>query len=264
MPEDAVKSLIALGFTENEARAYCVLLEDSPLSGYAVAQRAGIIRPHIYEVLESLYRKGCVTVTYGGAPEYAAISYEQMLKNYIRNANESRGESVRQVREHQQSSQQHNMIWNIYRKQDVYDSLSQLFAESRDYVLMKLWAKDLREIEPAVADAAAAGTELHLIVLGPYETEKFPFFCYPDLREEEDGTPYRTISAAFGKREVLCGSLSDTDPCCCARTQNYCLRVPVYGDLLFDLDLAERYARDGLHLTQRFGGDLIKLRKKYM
>lgn len=59
--ESAIKSLVELGFSEDEAKAYCVLLEESPLSGYVVAQRTGIVRAHIYEILESLYRKGCVT-----------------------------------------------------------------------------------------------------------------------------------------------------------------------------------------------------------
>ncbi|MGM9671390.1 MAG: TrmB family transcriptional regulator [Oscillospiraceae bacterium] len=262
--DGAVESLVALGLTEDEARVYCTLLEESPLSGYAIAQRTNIVRAHIYEVLESLYRKGCVTVTYGKIAEYAAIPHRQMLENYARNSCGNRSEAVRQVLAYQQNCQQHDVIWNIHQKQDVYNMLSQMIVESSDYILMKIWAKDLKEIETAVAAAAASGVELHLVVLGAYETESFPFFCYPDLQEARDGTPYRAISAAFGNREVLCGNLSDSEECFCARTKNYCLRIPVYGDLLFDLDLSERYVRDGEHLTKRFGGDLMALRKKYM
>ena len=36
--DDPIKSLTELGFTEDEAKAYCVLLEDSPLSGYEIGR----------------------------------------------------------------------------------------------------------------------------------------------------------------------------------------------------------------------------------
>lgn len=263
--DNPVKSLMELGFTEDEAKAYCVLLEDSPLSGYAVAQRANIFRAHIYEVLGSLYRKGCITISYSSASEYAAIPYQQMLSNLSHASEENRREAVKQVTAFTKEGRRDDVIWNIWSSQDIYNALSRLIMETEDYILMKIWAKDLTVIEDVLADAASRGVELHLVVLGRYETSKFPFFCYPTCSEEEDGTPYRKISAAFGNREVLCGNFSDTQQSFCANTRNYCLRVPVYAELLYDLDIAELYRRDlDGRLTERYGGDLIKLRKKYL
>ena len=155
--------------------------------------------------------------------------------------------------------------WNLYSARDIYSTLSRLISDTGDYILMKLWARDLSVIKDSLADAAARGVALHLVVLGSFQTSAFPFFCYPACSEEEDGTPYRKISAAFGNREVLCGTLSDTRQSFCAHTRNYCLRVPVYSQLLYDLDIAELYRRDtDGHLTEAYGGDLIKLRRKYL
>jgi sugar-specific transcriptional regulator TrmB len=263
--DDPIKSLTELGFTEDEAKAYCVLLEDSPLSGYAVAQRADIFRAHIYEVLSSLYRKGCITISYSSASEYAAIPYQQMLANVSRASEENRREAVRQAADFTKEGRRDDIIWNLYSSRDIYSTLSRLIADTGDYILMKLWARDLSVIKDSLADAAARGVALHLVVLGSFQTSAFPFFCYPACSEEEDGTPYRKISAAFGNREVLCGTLSDTRQSFCAHTRNYCLRVPVYSQLLYDLDIAELYRRDtDGHLTEAYGGDLIKLRRKYL
>lgn len=263
--EHAIKSLMELGFTVDEAKVYCILLEDSPLSGYVASQRAGILRAHIYEVLESLYRKGCITISYGDASEYAAIPYTQMLTNYVRSSEENRREAVKQASEYIKESTQNDVIRNIYQPEDIYHALERLIMDTEEYILMKIWAKDLRRIEGPLADAAARGIKLHIIVLGEYASTRFPYFCYPGLSEEEDGTPYRKISAAFDNREVLCGNLSDTQPSFCANTRNYCLRVPVYAELLYNLDLAELYRQDQSgHLTERYGGDLIKLWRKYL
>ena len=262
--ESAIKSLVELGFSEDEAKAYCVLLEESPLSGYVVAQRTGSVRAHIYEILESLYRKGCVTISYGNAPEYAALPYTQMLNNYVRTAEENRKESVRLVEQYVKERKRYDVIRNIYHPQDIYNALSRLIADTKDYILMKIWAKDLAALEEPLADAAARGVDLKIIVLGPYETKRFPYFCYSTISEQEDGTPYRKICAAFGSREVLCGNLSDTQPSFCASTRNYCLLVPVYSELLYELDLMELYRQDkDGRLTRQFGEDLITLRRKY-
>lgn len=263
--EDAIKSLIELGFTEDEAKVYCVLLEDSPLSGYVTAQRAGILRTHIYEVLESLYRKGCITISYGDASEYAAIPYAQMLTNYVHSAEENRKEAVKQVDKYIQESEQNDVIRNIYYPEDIYRVLARLIMDTEEYILMKIWAKDLYKIENPLADAAARGIKLHIIVLGKYESERFPYFCYSSFSEDTDGTPYRKISAAFDNREVLCGNISDTSQSFCANTRNYCLRVPVYAELLYNLELAELYKHDDSgHLVERYGEDLIELRRKYL
>lgn len=263
--EEAIKSLMELGFSEDEASVYCVLLEDSPLSGYEVARRTGIARAHIYEILESLYRKGCVTISYSTSPEYAALPYEQMLTNYIQAAEENRKEAVRFVEQYTKERSRYDVIQNIYHPQDIYNALSQLIADTQDYILMKIWAKDLAALEAPLSDAAARGVDLKIIVLGPYETLRFPFFSYASLSEQEDGTPYRKISAAFGSRVVLCGNLSDTQDSFCASTRNYCLVVPVYAELLYELDLMELYQQDqDGKLTQQFGEDLILLRRKYL
>lgn len=260
MYEDAIESLCALGFDRDEAMAYCALLEESPLSGYALSQKTGISRSHIYEVLESLYRKGCVTVSYDGASEYAAIPYEQMLETHVNSARENRKEAVKQVRTYVQGSKQYNLIRNIYSAKDVYNVLIQQIAKTQDYILMKIWAQDIREIESALCYAAKRGVELHIVVMGDYHGQGFPYYCYAELKNEQE---FRSIDVAFGNREIFCGSLSDGDECFCASTQNYCLRVPVYARLLFDLELADLYQQDGERLKEKFGCDLIQLRRKY-
>ncbi len=50
----AEEELVALGFTESEARVYCELLRGSPATGYRLAQALGKAPPAIYKALASL------------------------------------------------------------------------------------------------------------------------------------------------------------------------------------------------------------------
>ncbi len=52
MKETILETLKNLNFTEYEAKAYLALLEESPLTGYAVAKNSGVPRSRIYEILD--------------------------------------------------------------------------------------------------------------------------------------------------------------------------------------------------------------------
>jgi sugar-specific transcriptional regulator TrmB len=57
---ELVLLLQELGFSEYEARAYMSLLQQHPVTGYALAKASGIPRPNIYPVLQKLEARGAV------------------------------------------------------------------------------------------------------------------------------------------------------------------------------------------------------------
>jgi HTH-type transcriptional regulator, sugar sensing transcriptional regulator len=59
--DDAVESLLSVGLTRYEARAYLALITSGrPLSGYEVAKQSGIPRSTVYETLEKMTARGSV------------------------------------------------------------------------------------------------------------------------------------------------------------------------------------------------------------
>ncbi len=62
-----VEKLLQLGLTEYEARTYTALLNTHLNTATQASNRAGVPRTRIYQVLESLHRKGWVR-TYSGVP----------------------------------------------------------------------------------------------------------------------------------------------------------------------------------------------------
>ena len=60
---DLLPDLIAIGFTEYEAKVYAALLREYPATGYQISKQAGIPRSMVYEALGRLHTRGAVLKT---------------------------------------------------------------------------------------------------------------------------------------------------------------------------------------------------------
>lgn len=80
MKENILETLKNLNFTEYEAKAYLALLEESPLTGYAVAKNSGVPRSRIYEILDSLAMRGDILVSPGNTPQYTPVPARELIK----------------------------------------------------------------------------------------------------------------------------------------------------------------------------------------
>lgn len=74
-----LNALLSIGFTQNTAKAYMVLLEESPLSGYAIALKAGVTRARTYDALERLVELGYVRARPGRPVMYVPVPIEEIV-----------------------------------------------------------------------------------------------------------------------------------------------------------------------------------------
>jgi Cd2+/Zn2+-exporting ATPase len=85
MQTSVIDKLVALGLSEYEARAYVVLLEDSPSSGNRIADCASVPRSQIFGVLGSLERRGAVVSRNGDGPRtFTAVCADDFLNRVRR------------------------------------------------------------------------------------------------------------------------------------------------------------------------------------
>ncbi len=70
---DVVERLVHLGLTQYEARAYAALIRRDGSTPAEVARVAGVPRPRIYDVMDSLVAKGLVISRPGRAAKFAAV-----------------------------------------------------------------------------------------------------------------------------------------------------------------------------------------------
>lgn len=74
-----LNALLSIGFTQNTAKAYMVLLEESPLSGYAIALKAGVTRARTYDALERLVELSYVRARPGRPVMYVPVPIEEIV-----------------------------------------------------------------------------------------------------------------------------------------------------------------------------------------
>lgn len=74
-----VPSLVALGFSLNESRAYAALLSESPATGYEVGVRAQIPRSAVYGVLRRLVKVGVVRAIRGAPERFVPAAPDDLL-----------------------------------------------------------------------------------------------------------------------------------------------------------------------------------------
>ena len=73
-----LNTLISVGFTQNSAKAYMALLEEAPLSGYAIALKAGVTRPRIYDALHRLLEQGYIRAKPGKPVTYMPVPMDEI------------------------------------------------------------------------------------------------------------------------------------------------------------------------------------------
>ena len=102
-----------LGFTEYEAKAYLALLDESPLSGYKVAQGSGVPRSKIYEVLGGLVRRGAVLVNHGEPVQYAPLPPKELISRRRREMEDSLTAAEDSLEQYAQNQDSRDVIWDI-------------------------------------------------------------------------------------------------------------------------------------------------------
>lgn len=82
--EETIEQLISFGFTQYEAQAYSVLLQNNLLTASELSRLSEIPQGRIYNVLEALDKKGCCTVFPGGVKRYKAVTPKLALASVLK------------------------------------------------------------------------------------------------------------------------------------------------------------------------------------
>ena len=83
MEDEVIALLQKLGFSKSEALVYVTLLKHGPLTARALSDLSGVPYSKVYTILESLSRKGFVTIIEERPRLYLATDPEETFPSYI-------------------------------------------------------------------------------------------------------------------------------------------------------------------------------------
>ncbi len=78
------KLLNKLGFSNLDVRVYVFIAKLGPLSDEEIAVRTNIGFEQLKPILQNLTKKGIITSTFRNQPVYIALSFEDLLDEYIK------------------------------------------------------------------------------------------------------------------------------------------------------------------------------------
>jgi HTH-type transcriptional regulator, sugar sensing transcriptional regulator len=263
MKETIFETLKNLNFTEYEAKAYLSLLEESPLTGYAVAKNSGVPRSKIYEVLDSLAIRGDILVSPGNTPQYTPVPAKELIKNRRMEAEQNFELAEKSLAEFEQSANDRENIWNIMGRIEILQKVKDCIASSKTRILLEVWEEEYEELESELRQAVNRGVNVTIIAYGEIVSDFANLYLHymgHEITEEYGG---RWIVISADDSEVVAGIVSLGKDSRAAWTRHVGLVMPITEVMIHDLYLMEIMKKHRKPLEESFGENLVNLRRKF-
>ncbi len=263
MKDNIFDILKNLNFTEYEAKAYLTLLEEAPLTGYAVAKNSGVPRSKIYEVLDSLAMRGDILVSPGNTPQYTPVPAKELIKNRRIKAEKNFELAEKSLAEFESSVNDRENIWNIMGRDEILDKVKACISSATKRILLEVWEEEFEELESELRQAAKRGVNVTIIAYGEIVSDFANVYLHymgNEITEEYGG---RWIVVSGDDSEVVAGIVSLGEDSRAAWTMHVGLVMPITEVMIHDLYLMEIMEKHRELLEESFGKNLVHLRRKF-
>jgi sugar-specific transcriptional regulator TrmB len=167
LPANPVQSsLMELGFSEYEAKAYLALLQASPANAYEVGKNSGIPSSKVYQVLARLVERGVVlAIEEGGKSSYVPLSPKELVESQ-RLRMETRLEALERQLSRPLRDEKLNYIWNFADYRGLEEQLGLLVRDTRRELILSLWREEAAMALPWLPALRKRGVRTALILYG--------------------------------------------------------------------------------------------------
>ncbi|MCX7681776.1 MAG: TrmB family transcriptional regulator [Anaerolineae bacterium] len=239
MRRDLIDQLVALGFSEYEAKAYLALLRESPVTGYQLAKISGVPRSMIYEVLGKLVTRGAaMTLRKEGSVEYAPVPADEFLDTLHRE-HEERVNVLKDALAHLAAVPNPEYVWNIEGYDNILAKAEEMIRQAQKIIYLSLMPEAFVELAPALRAALARGVRVVMYTAGDLELPGAQVIATLPSEEAASRVERLGLILVIDEQEVLIGE-------CLAGFQ---ARASWTGNPLF-VFIAEHHLRTDPYLPQ--------------
>lgn len=163
---DIIAGLQQLSLTEYEAKAYVALIKHPDSNGYELAKHSSVPRAKIYEVLDSLQRKGAIlTSTTDGRQVHRALSYRDLLCRFQSSINRTVADLESELARVAQPTQT-NSLYTVKGEHQTLQLAREMINSARTRLLLTGFPEDLTAILPELRAAEERGVTIHVLSFG--------------------------------------------------------------------------------------------------
>lgn len=155
---DPTVALAALGFTDLEARLYCELLRQSPLTGYKLAQIVAKAPANTYQALNTLSQKGAVIVSEGSGETktYSPVPARELVASLAQSF-EARREAALDALTGLQQPASEERVYQLQTASQALERARGMFDSAKEIVLFDFFPEIYEMMEPTIRHARERG-----------------------------------------------------------------------------------------------------------
>ncbi|HLY29344.1 MAG TPA: helix-turn-helix domain-containing protein [Aggregatilineales bacterium] len=249
---DLIECLVAVGFTEYEAKIYLQLLRDSPTTGYQLAKNAGIPRSMVYEALGRLRNRGAVLETLEErATLYRPLPPDVLLDNHAQEQQQLL-ESLRAGLRPLYEAPEEEHLWTLTGQQAIYAYAVQMIGEAKESLMFVLPDPGLDRLRASIAQAQARGVLVSALLTGTGNLDSGQVARHPPLESEIQHLTGMLVILADDHEVLIAGKVQDVTG---TITRNRHLVAITRQFIWMELFTQRIYARLGPELLAHLEGD---------
>jgi Cd2+/Zn2+-exporting ATPase len=205
-----LNDLIALGFTEYEARIYLGLLKENPANGYQLSKKTGVPRSMVYEALGRLHARGAVLKS--GAERatlYRPLPPDQLLERYDRQHQQLIDNLKEELDRLYNPQEEKEALWSISGQEAIYSYASQMIAKAEDEIYLVLGDADLQRLGTEVSTACRSGMRVGALLTGKGELDCDQVSYHPPAESEIQGMENMLVVVIDGEECMIANMEQD-------------------------------------------------------
>lgn len=179
-----LQDLIAVGFTEYEAKVYLALLRENPATGYQLSKNSGVPRSMVYEALGRLVVRGAVLKTDDRRSTlYRPVPPEILLDRYKKEQDQLFNNLSRELSA-LYDNQQEDYYWTFKGSGSVFSYANQMIEEAQEEILAVLNDNDLGALRTQIELTCQRGIATSALLTGAGELGCGVVVRHPPLESE--------------------------------------------------------------------------------
>ncbi len=160
MTSSIIEKLVAIGFSEYEAKAYVALLRESPATGYQLSKGSTVPRSMIYEVMDKLIARGAaMTLRSGRSTKYAPVPAAEFL-DQLHDEHEQLIVSLKTDLGHFSSTPDLDYVWNLEGHDNILARAREMIDQATDRAYLALLPATFPDLRPSLSQACARGVRV--------------------------------------------------------------------------------------------------------
>lgn len=264
MDEHLSQLLAHLGFTEYEAKAYLALLQQSPLSGYAVARASGVPRSKVYEVLAGLAARGDVLVSHGEPVQYAPKPPGELIASRRQSAERQFADAEEGLERFWNHQTPKELMWDIRGREEIFFRLREVMGRAREQLLLQIWEEDVPEVRDALQAAAERGVVVSVVAYGAPDLPFARVYSHePGVAEITQLYGGRWVLVSIDWQEIVGGIVSLGKDSRAAWSAHLAIAMPITEQIKHDLYIAVMLREHRDVLEAAYGPALRDLRAQF-